>query len=120
MRIKKKHVILEANLIDMTSEFSPQEKRLLFVLNKKYGPHNFSTFNIWDGAAFLIELFDIPYDLAYEKSSWWEVINFQEWFGNMQITAWSTARMILSGFITAMTMAIRMTAPARGMRMETA
>jgi len=68
MRIKKKHVILEANLIDMTSEFSPQEKRLLFVLNKKYGPHNFNTFNIWDGAAFLIELFDIPYDLAYDLS----------------------------------------------------
>ena len=68
MRIKKKHVLLESNLIDMTSEFTPQEKRLLFVLNKKYGPHDYTTFNIWDAATFLIELFDIPYDLAYELS----------------------------------------------------
>ena len=68
MRIKKKHVILEANLIDVTNEFTPQEKRLLFVLNKQYGPHNWRNYDIWDGATFLIELFEIPYDLAYDLS----------------------------------------------------
>lgn len=68
MRIKKKHVLLESNLIDMTSEFTPQEKRLLFVLNKQYGPADYKTFSIWDAAAFLIELFEIPYDLAYDLS----------------------------------------------------
>ena len=56
--------------------------------------HGFRPFDIFNGPA------QFPYDLAYEKSSWWEVINFQEWFGNMQITAWSTARMILSGYLS--------------------
>jgi hypothetical protein len=69
MRIKKKHVLLESNLLDTLSEFTPQEKRLLFVLNKEYGPHDIQTFNLWEAAAFLIELFEIPYDLAYELSS---------------------------------------------------
>jgi len=69
MRIKKKHVLMESNLLDSLSEFSPQEKRLLFVLNKQYGPYDIHTFNIWEAAAFLIELFEIPYDLAYEIST---------------------------------------------------
>ncbi len=68
MRIKKKHVLIESNLIDSLDEFAPQEKRLLFVLNKEYGPHNIHNFDIWKSAAFLIELFEIPYDLAYEMS----------------------------------------------------
>jgi hypothetical protein len=66
MRIKKKYVLLESNLLDTLSEFSPQEKRLLWVLNKEYGPHDYRTFNIWNSAAWLIELFDIPYELAYD------------------------------------------------------
>ena len=69
MRIKKKHVLLESNLIDTLNEFTPKEKRLLFVLNKEYGTPNIKTFDVWEGAAFLIELFDIPYDLAYEMST---------------------------------------------------
>ena len=60
---------MESNLLDSLSEFSPQEKRLLFVLNKQYGPYDIHTFNIWEAAAFLIELFEIPYDLAYEIST---------------------------------------------------
>ena len=69
MRIKKKYVLLESNLIDSSNEFTEQEKRLLFVLNKEYGIPNIKTFDVWKGAAFLIELFDIPYDLAYEMST---------------------------------------------------
>ncbi len=69
MRIKKKYVLLESNLIDSLNEFNEQEKRLLFVLNKEYGIPNIKTFDVWEGAAFLIELFDIPYDLAYEMST---------------------------------------------------
>ena len=69
MRIKKKHVLIESNLLSSLGEFSPQEKRLLFVLNKEYGPHDYHTFNIWEASAFLIELFEIPYDLAYEMST---------------------------------------------------
>ena len=68
MRIKKKHVLIESNLLDTLSEFSPQEKRLLFVLNRQYGPHDYKTFNIWEASVWLIELFEIPYDLAYEMS----------------------------------------------------
>ena len=68
MRIKKKHVLLESNLIDKSTEFSPQEKRLLWVLNKEFGPHDYRTFDIWRSALWLIELFDIPYDLAHEIS----------------------------------------------------
>lgn len=69
MRIKKKHVLLESNLLDTLNEFNPKEKRLLWVLNKEYGPHDYKTFNIWNAAVWLIELFEIPYDLAYELSS---------------------------------------------------
>ena len=69
MRIKKKYVLLESNLIDSLNEFTEQEKRLLFVLNKEYGIPNIKTFDMWVAAAFLIELFDIPYDLAYEMST---------------------------------------------------
>lgn len=69
MRIKKKYVLLESNLIDKSTEFSPQEKRLLWVLNKEFGPHDYQTFDTWRSALWLIEIFDIPYDLAYEISN---------------------------------------------------
>jgi hypothetical protein len=69
MRIKKKHVLIESNLLDTSSEFTPQEKRLLFVLNKQFGPHDYKTFNIWTSSLWLIELFEIPYDLAYEMAN---------------------------------------------------
>ena len=56
MRIKKKDVILEAQLIDSTTEFTPQEKRMLRTLNKKFGGGGMhSDFDRWEGATFLIE-----------------------------------------------------------------
>jgi hypothetical protein len=64
MRIKKKYVILESRLIDVTSEFSPQEKRILEMLYKKYGDSNIN-FNQWDVAAELIEDFNLDYESAY-------------------------------------------------------
>ena len=64
MRIKKKYVILESRLIDVTSEFSPQEKRILEMLYKKYGDSN-TNFNQWDVAAELIEDFNLDYESAY-------------------------------------------------------
>lgn len=63
MRIKKKFVMLESRLIDLTSEFSPQEKRILEMLYKQYGLE--SNFNMWDVAAQLIEDFDLDYETAY-------------------------------------------------------
>ncbi len=74
MRIKKKDVILEAMLIDITLEFTPQEKRLLRVLHKKFGVGGvYSNFDRWESAAFLIEDFDLPYDIAHDLSLtyWW-------------------------------------------------
>jgi len=83
MRIKKKYVLLESNLLDTLNEFSPQEKRLLWVLNKEYGPHDYTTFDIWNSAAWLIELFEIPYDLAYELSTTY-FYNGDKLFGDFQ------------------------------------
>jgi hypothetical protein len=64
MRIKKKYVILESRLIDVSSEFSPQEKRILEMLYKKYGDGE-SNFNQWEVAVELIEDFNIDYESAY-------------------------------------------------------
>jgi hypothetical protein len=64
MRIKKKYVILESRLIDVSSEFSPQEKRILEMLYKKYGDDE-SNFNQWEVAVELIEDFNIDYESAY-------------------------------------------------------
>ena len=74
MRIKKKDVILEAQLIDLTTEFTPTEKRMLKTLNKKFGKGGmYSDFDRWDGAAFLIEEMELPYDQAYDLALtyWW-------------------------------------------------
>ena len=74
MRIKKKDVILEAQLIDLTTEFTPQEKRMLKTLNKKFGVGGmYGDFDRWEGAAFLIEEMELPYDQAYDLALtfWW-------------------------------------------------
>ena len=67
MRIKKKDVILESQLIDLTTEFTPTEKRMLKTLNKKFGKGGmYADFDRWAGAAFLIEEMELPYDQAYD------------------------------------------------------
>ena len=74
MRIKKKDVILEATLLDVSSEFNNQEKKLLKVLAKKFGDGGYnSEFDRFEAAAWLIEHMDIPYDVAYDLSLtyWW-------------------------------------------------
>ena len=68
MRIKKKYVILESRLIDVSSEFSPQEKRILEMLYKKYGDGE-SNFNQWEVAVELIEDFNIDYESAYSLTN---------------------------------------------------
>ena len=37
MRIKKKHVLLESLLIDVSTEFTPVEKKIFKMLKKRYG-----------------------------------------------------------------------------------
>ena len=74
MIIKKKHVLLESLLIDTIGEFTPQEKKLLSVLHQKFGMASGNIekswdFNKWDAAAFLIEFFETPYDVAHDLSS---------------------------------------------------
>tara|TARA_Y100001937_G_scaffold127572_1_gene200221 strand:- start:1421 stop:2311 length:891 start_codon:yes stop_codon:yes gene_type:complete len=74
MRIKKKNLILEALLIDKIDEFTPQEKRLLNVLHKKFGMGSGKLekswdFDKWAAAAYLIEFFEVPYDVAHSLSS---------------------------------------------------
>jgi len=73
MRIKKKHVLLESLLIDVTTEFDDVEKRILKILYKKYGHDVIRNFNQWEVAAWLIESLEIPYDQAYDitKSYYW-------------------------------------------------
>ena len=74
MRIKKKDIILEATLLDASSEFNPQEKKLLQVLHKKFGVsdpmHNFDR---WIAAGWLIEHFGVPHDVAFDMALtyWW-------------------------------------------------
>lgn len=82
MRIKKKYVLLESRLIDLTSEFTPQEKRILEMLHKKYG-ENPSEFNMWYVAVDLIEDFNLDYETAYSLArtySW----SWRELFGPFQ------------------------------------
>jgi len=74
MRIKKKNLILEALLIDKIDEFTPHEKRLLSVLHKKFGMGSGKLekswdFDKWAAAAYLIEFFEVPYDVAHSLSS---------------------------------------------------
>ena len=74
MRIKKKDVILEAQLIDTTTEFTVQEKKMLKTLAKKYGKGGmYSDFDRWEASAFLIEEMGLPYDQAYDLALtfWW-------------------------------------------------
>jgi hypothetical protein len=79
MRIKKKHVLLESLLIDVTTEFDATEKRIFKMLYNHYGdPMNDDEegkkpFNQWGVAAWLIESLEIPYDMAYEltKTYFW-------------------------------------------------
>lgn len=69
MRIKKKHVLLEAYVLDLSDEFSPYEKKLLKILYKKYGTELYKkNFNLWEVAAMLIEDFNLDYEDAYNLS----------------------------------------------------
>jgi hypothetical protein len=67
MRIKKKYVLLESLLIDTSSEFSDSEKRILKLIHKKHKDDGYS-FSIYDVAAWLIEDFGLPYEIAFELS----------------------------------------------------
>jgi hypothetical protein len=67
MRIKKKYVLLESLLIDTSSEFSDSEKRILKLIHKKHKDDGYS-FSIYDVAAWLIEDFDLSYEIAFELS----------------------------------------------------
>lgn len=67
MRIKKKYVLLESLLIDTSSEFNDNEKRILKLIHKKHKNDGYS-FNIYHVAAWLIEDFDLPYEIAFELS----------------------------------------------------
>ena len=74
MRIKKKDIILEASLLDVSPDFTPTERRLIRVLEKKYGTGGTSSdFDRFDAAAWLIENMNIPYDQAYDLTLtyWW-------------------------------------------------
>jgi len=74
MRIKKKDVIIEASLLDVSPDFTPSERRLIKVLAKKYGEGGTSSgFDRFEAAAWLIETMDIPYDQAYDLTLtyWW-------------------------------------------------
>jgi hypothetical protein len=79
MRIKKKHVLLESLLIDVTTEFDATEKRIFKMLYNHYGDpmkddeEGKKPFNQWGVAAWLIESLEIPYDMAYEltKTYFW-------------------------------------------------
>ena len=70
MRIKKKDVILEATLLDVSSEFNKHEKKLLKVLSKKFGEGGYSSdFDRFAAAAWLIEHMNIPYDVSGYSSN---------------------------------------------------
>ena len=79
MRIKKKHVLLESLLIDVTNEFDATEKRIFKMMYNHYGDpmkddeEGKKPFNQWGVAAWLIESLEIPYDMAYEltKTYFW-------------------------------------------------
>jgi len=88
MRIKKKHVLLESLLIDVTNEFDATEKRIFKMMYNHYGDpmkddeEGKKPFNQWDVAAWLIESLEIPYDMAYEltKTYFW---NYDKLFSEM-------------------------------------
>ena len=74
MRIKKKNILLESLLIDTIGEFTPQEKKLLSVLHNKFGMGSGKIekswkFDKWKAAAYLIEFFETPYDVAHNLAS---------------------------------------------------
>ena len=69
MRIKKKYVLLESLLIDVSSEFSDNEKRILKLIHKKYNKERENyNYSLYDVAAWLIEDFDLSYEDAFELS----------------------------------------------------
>ena len=75
MRIKKKYVLLESLLIDTSNEFSDNEKRILKLIHKKYEKEMSSyNFSVYEVAAWLIEDFELSYEVAFElsKSYFWE------------------------------------------------
>ncbi len=74
MIIKKKNVLLEALLIDKSDEFTKQEKKLIKVMHDKFGYASGKLKNSWDfdkwkAAAYLIEFFEVPYDVAHSLAS---------------------------------------------------
>jgi hypothetical protein len=74
MRIKKKNILLESLLIDTIGEFTAQEKKLLSVLHNKFGMGSGKiekswNFDKWKAAAYLIEHFETPYDIAHNLAS---------------------------------------------------
>jgi len=81
MRIKKKYVVLESRLIDISGEFTQFEKKILNKLFKKYGLEK--DFNMYKVAAELIEDFELDYVDAYSLArtySW----NKRELFSEFQ------------------------------------
>jgi hypothetical protein len=73
MRIKKKHVLLESLLIDVTTEFTPVEKKIFKMLNKHYGnpikgEEGKKEFTQWEVGAWLIESLDLSFQDAYSLS----------------------------------------------------
>ena len=75
MRIKKKYVLLESLLIDTSNEFSDNEKRILKLIHKKYEKEMSSyNFSVYEVAAWLIEDFELSYEVAFELSKYyfWE------------------------------------------------
>ena len=85
MRIKKKHVLLESLLIDVTNEFTPVEKKIFKMLKKHYGnpiktEEGKKEYSQWDVGAWLIETLDLPYQESYTlaKTYFW---NYDKLFG---------------------------------------
>ena len=88
MRIKKKHVLLESLLIDVSTEFTPVEKKIFKMLKKRYGhpikkEEGKKEFNQWYVAAWLIETLDISYQDAYSltKTYFW---NYDKLFSEFE------------------------------------
>lgn len=89
MRIKKKHVLLESLLIDVTNEFTPVEKKIFKMLNKHYGnpikgEEGKKDFTQWEVGAWLIETLDLSFQDAYSlsKTYFW---NYDKLFGEAPI-----------------------------------
>jgi hypothetical protein len=69
MRIKKKDVLTEALLIDVTTEFTPLEKKIFRIFKKKYGGGGYSSeFDRWESAAWLIEHMGFDHNEAFDLS----------------------------------------------------